>query len=71
MRVDYDEVGFTDWLLSIGSGTENGEDSEYVKVPLELLCNDFIASACGQDIQSIKPDDLAANAIECPENDDT
>ncbi len=71
MRVHNGETDFANWLLTIGSGSGNENDSDFVKLPPEILSNDIVKSVFGNNINELTKEQLASRAILCPKNEDT
>jgi len=70
MRVRAAETAFSDWLLSVGSGVQEGM-GEFISIDEDLLTEDVVDSIFGSNIHDLSPEDLAGRAILCPKNRDT
>lgn len=71
MRVNAGEEQFAEWLLSVGSGYDGENKSDFVKLDPEFLCKDIVTAVFGDDVGSLKPEELAVRAVLCPKNEDT
>ncbi|XP_077118939.1 ATP-dependent DNA helicase Pif1-like [Ranitomeya variabilis] len=71
MQVNPDEVEFCEWLLTVGSGVEDGNLVDFVKLSKDILTHDVMTSIFGNDLNSLTPADLASRAVLCPKNCDT
>jgi len=70
MRVSAAETAFSDWLLNVVSGVQEGM-GEFISIDEDLLTEDVVNSIFGSNIHDLSPEDLAERAILCPKNRDT
>ncbi|CAJ0965878.1 unnamed protein product [Ranitomeya imitator] len=71
IRVNPDEVEFCEWLLTVGSGVEDGNLVDFVKLSKDILTHDVVTSIFGNDLNSLSTALEARSAGVCPKNCDT